>query len=216
MLITKIKERDTLQKHLEERPLVVKCFGCREVLFPEKEIDAWLAEHQGEVAGVLRLDYLCREEFSRVYRKELVSPRDVDRPVLVFSCGVGVQVVAKLREESRVVPGCDTGYLNGFQGLSALEDDCLQCGECWLNHTGGICPLTACSKGLLNGPCGGANDGKCEVSSEMECGWELIYQRLKETGQEGFLHKTEVLKRDYRKIITAKPVLLPPPDAEKG
>ena len=64
-----------------------------------------------------------------------------------------------------------------------LEYKCDQCGECYLNLTGGICPITACSKSLVNGQCGGSKNGKCEVDSEMECGWERIYRRLKEIGR---------------------------------
>ena len=73
--------------------------------------------------------------------------------------------------------------LPGFQGVTPLEYDCDQCGECFLNLTGGICPITACSKSLVNGPCGGTKDGKCEVSPTMDCGWERIIQRLKAQGR---------------------------------
>ncbi|HCJ67524.1 MAG TPA: 5,10-methylene tetrahydromethanopterin reductase, partial [Elusimicrobia bacterium] len=64
----------------------------------------------------------------------------------------------------QIYPGCDTLYLNGFQGLTPFNFDCAQCGQCFLNYTGGICPLTSCAKSLLNGPCGGAKNGKCEVA----------------------------------------------------
>ena len=70
-----------------------------------------------------------------------------------------------------------------FQGVTPLEYKCDQCGECYLNLTGGICPITACSKSLVNGQCGGCKDGKCEVDSEMECGWERIYRRLAQIGR---------------------------------
>ena len=73
--------------------------------------------------------------------------------------------------------------LPGFQGVTPLEYDCGQCGECYLNLTGGICPITACSKSLVNGPCGGTKNGKCEVNPEMDCGWERIIQRLKAQGR---------------------------------
>ena len=67
--------------------------------------------------------------------------------------------------------------------MTPLEYKCDQCGECYLNLTGGICPITACSKSLVNGQCGGCKDGKCEVDSEMECGWERIYRRLAQIGR---------------------------------
>ena len=103
--------------------------------------------------------------------------------VLVFSCGVGVQTISGLLDDKPVYACCDTVELPGFQGVTPLEYDCDQCGECFLNLTGGICPITACSKSLVNGPCGGTKDGKCEVSPTMDCGWERIIQRLKAQGR---------------------------------
>ena len=103
--------------------------------------------------------------------------------ILVFSCGVGVQTIAEYLEDKMVCAACDTYPVPGFQGVTPLEYKCDQCGECYLNLTGGICPITACSKSLVNGQCGGSKNGKCEVDSDMECGWERIYRRLKEIGR---------------------------------
>ena len=86
-------------------------------------------------------------------------------------------------EDKMVCAACDTYPVPGFQGVTPLEYKCDQCGECYLNLTGGICPITACSKSLVNGQCGGSKNGKCEVDSDMECGWERIYRRLKEIGR---------------------------------
>ena len=88
--------------------------------------------------------------------------------VLVFSCGVGVQTISQMLEDKPVYACCDTIELPGFQGVTPLEYDCGQCGECFLNLTGGICPITACSKSLVNGPCGGTKNGKCEVNPAMD------------------------------------------------
>ena len=101
----------------------------------------------------------------------------------MFSCGVGVQTISGLLDDKPVYACCDTVELPGFQGVTPLEYDCDQCGECFLNLTGGICPITACSKSLVNGPCGGTKDGKCEVSPTIDCGWERIIQRLKAQGR---------------------------------
>jgi electron transport complex protein RnfC len=98
--------------------------------------------------------------------------------VLVFSCGVGVQTVSEAFPGKKVLAACDTYPLPGHQGVTPLEYDCDQCGECHLSDTGGICPITACSKSLVNGQCGGSKNGKCEVDKDMECGWERIYRRL--------------------------------------
>lgn len=202
MLITKIKDRQKILEILKNQtPFVFKCFGCREVHFPEDEINGLLKEGQDYVKGISRIDYLCREEFTRRYLEAFGSKVEEAKAILVFSCGVGVQVVSKLIEGKIVLPGCDTHYLNGFQGVTPQDADCEQCGQCWLNLTGGICPLTACSKGLLNGPCGGTKDGKCEVNPEMDCGWALIYKRLKDIDKMELLKKPAVNVRDYNLIV---------------
>ena len=87
--------------------------------------------------------------------------------------------------------------LPGFQGVTPLEYDCGQCGECFLNLTGGICPITACSKSLVNGPCGGTKNGKCEVNPENECAWLRIYRKLKELDRLDLL-EADRADKDYR------------------
>ena len=99
-------------------------------------------------------------------------------------------------DTKKVCACCDTYVLPGFQGVTPLEYDCKQCGECYLNLTGGICPITACSKSLVNGQCGGAKNGKCEVDPNMDCGWERIYQRLKKVGRLDVL-KCPIQMRNY-------------------
>ena len=103
--------------------------------------------------------------------------------IVCMSCGDGVQTISEMLDDKPVYACCDTVELPGFQGVTPLEYDCGQCGECFLNLTGGICPITACSKSLVNGPCGGTKNGKCEVCPTMDCGWERIIQRLKAQGR---------------------------------
>lgn len=202
MLITKVKDHKKILEIVRDKnPFVFKCFGCREVNFPEDEIDSLLKECMNGLKAVARVDYLCRQEFTKKYLKAFGREISQAGTVLVFSCGVGVQVVSKLLEEKIVLPGCDTLYISGFQGVTAQAVDCEQCGQCYLNITGGICPVTGCSKGLLNGPCGGAKEGKCEVNPEMDCGWVLIHKRLKEIERLDQLEKSAVNIRDYSLII---------------
>ena len=118
--------------------------------------------------------------------------------IAVVSCGVGGQTVAAMYPGKRVGACCDTYALPGYQGGTPLEHDCKQCGECFLNLTGGICPLTACSKSLVNGQCGGAKNGMCEVDPNMECGWERIHRRLTQIGRLDVL-TCPVQLRDYNK-----------------
>ncbi|HON05546.1 MAG TPA: methylenetetrahydrofolate reductase C-terminal domain-containing protein [bacterium] len=201
MLITKLKNQQELDRYFEKELFVFKCFGCKEVYFPEEEIGKLIIAKQSEVSGIAEVDYLCNDDFSKRYIEKSMNEIKGAQGIVVFSCGVGVQVIAKLLEDKTVFPGCDTHYLNGFQGLTVLDYDCNQCGECYLNYTGGICPITSCSKSLLNGPCGGAKNKKCEVSPEMDCGWVLIYERLKKINKESILKDKNTLVRDFEKII---------------
>lgn len=185
MLITKQKSREDLQSLLPEKVFVLLCNGCKEVSFPEQEIEKLIGEFltADKVTGVLTADYICNPENLPLRLKRRRAMIDEADGVLVFSCGVGVQTVSELLDGKAVYAGCDTIRLPGFQGVTPLEYDCGQCGECYLNITGGICPITACSKSLVNGQCGGAQNGRCEVDSDMECGWERIYRRLEAVGR---------------------------------
>ena len=185
MLITKLKSKEALGSLLTGKVFIINCHGCKEVSFPEAEAEAFEKEllAAGKVTGVLTTDYICNTENLELRlerRKAMIEEADT---ILVLSCGVGVQTVADRFPDKRVLAGCDTYRLPGFQGVTPLEVDCGQCGECYLNLTGGICPITACSKSLVNGQCGGAKNGRCEVDPDMECGWERIYQRLKKLGR---------------------------------
>lgn len=185
MLITKQKSREDLQSLLPEKVFILLCNGCKEVFFPEQEIEKLISEFLAadKVTGVLTADYICNPENLSLRLKRRRPMIDEAGGVLVFSCGVGMQTVAELLGGKAVYAGCDTIRLPGFQGVTPLEYDCGQCGECYLNLTGGICPITACSKSLVNGQCGGAQNGRCEVDPDMECGWERIYRRLEAVGR---------------------------------
>ena len=185
MLITELKNKDILHSQLQGKVFVLICHGCKEIRFPEHEADELVKalSDTGIVTGCLTTDYICNEENLQLRLRGYLAQIEAADTILVLSCGVGVQTVASLFEDKRVIAGCDTYRLPGFQGVTPLEHDCRQCGQCYLNLTGGICPITACSKSLINGQCGGAKDGKCEVDPNMECGWERIYQKLKAIGR---------------------------------
>ena len=184
MLITELKNKDIIQASLSGKVFVLVCHGCKEIHFPEHLADELIAEltNSGIVVGTLVTDYICNPENLKLRLQKQSAIDDADT-ILVLSCGVGVQTVAEMFPTKRVCAGCDTYALPGFQGVTPLEHNCAQCGECFLNLTGGICPLTACSKGLVNGQCGGAKNGKCEVDPNMECGWERIQKRLEKIGR---------------------------------
>ena len=198
MLMTQMKSKETLESLIGVKVFIINCHGCKEVGFPEEEAAAFQKELQdkGVVTGILTTDYVCNPENLELrlsYQKDKIDTADM---ILLFSCGVGVQTLSAFLPNKKVYAACDTYALPGFQGVTPLEHDCKQCGECFLNITGGICPLTACSKSLVNGQCGGAKAGKCEVDPDMECGWERIYRRLAQVGRLDML-KCPVQVRNY-------------------
>ena len=205
MLITELKSTETLRELLKGKVFVLNCHGCREIRFPEAEANAFQAEltAEGVVTGIFTTEYICNDENLAVILKPHAAAIEAAETIAVFSCGVGVQTVAAMYPAKRVVACCDTYALPGYQGVTPLEVDCKQCGECFLNLTGGICPLTACSKSLVNGQCGGAKNGKCEVDPNMECGWERIYQKLKKIGRLDAM-KCPVQLRNYATDDQAK------------
>ena len=198
MLITELKSKETILSLIKGKVFIINCHGCREIYFPEHEADALQKElaESGIVTGMITTDYICNPENMKLRLSKHAAAIEAADTVLVFSCGVGVQTVSEYLDTKRVCAACDTYALPGFQGVTPLEHDCDQCGECYLNLTGGICPLTACSKSLVNGQCGGAKDGKCEVDPNMECGWERIQRRLAQIGRLDAL-KCPIQVRNY-------------------
>jgi hypothetical protein len=102
--------------------------------------------------------------------------------LLIMTCAFGVQTIAR-QTRKMVVPALDTLFIGKENGVGTFDEICTQCGTCILGETGGICPVTSCHKGLVNGPCGGTDNGKCEIDPEKDCAWTLIYNRLKELGR---------------------------------
>jgi ferredoxin len=109
--------------------------------------------------------------------------------VISMACGVGVQHASAFFNRVvegggvRVVPALNTTFMGANLGVGEWEERCIGCGNCVLEKTGGICPITRCAKSLLNGPCGGSSNGKCEVSKDTECAWHLIVERLNALGE---------------------------------
>ncbi len=198
MLITELKAKEAILSAARGKIFAIVCHGCKEIHFPEAEANAFLAELAGEgrLTGSVTTEYICNDHNLQLWLDKYADAINAADTVLVLSCGVGVQTAAELLPSKRVIAGCDTYALPGFQGVTPLEHDCGQCGECYLNITGGICPITACSKSLVNGQCGGAKNGRCEVDPDMECGWERIYRRLAQVGRLDVL-KCPVQVRNY-------------------
>jgi hypothetical protein len=131
----------------------------------------------GEVVLPVACDNLTEEAL-----KEHGRQIDLADALLIMACGFGVQTVAR-QVRKMVVPALDTLFIGKEDGIGQFDEVCNQCGTCILGETGGICPVTSCHKGLVNGPCGGTKNGKCEIDPQKDCAWTLIYYRLKELGR---------------------------------
>ena len=127
---------------------------------------------------------LCKLDHTRkVLKEDYAEQIKKADSFLVLGCGQGVHTVIDATDGAMVHPGCDTIFGGETVSDTDINEYCSLCGECVIEFTGGLCPMTLCAKSLLNGPCGGAENGKCEVDSERDCGWILIYERLKRLGR---------------------------------
>ncbi|MCG0277290.1 MAG: methylenetetrahydrofolate reductase C-terminal domain-containing protein [Thermanaeromonas sp.] len=187
MIVAEAKPLEEIADLLGEvrKILVVGCGGCVTVCLAggEKEV--------GIIAAALRMMYKkngkeletlevtltrqCDPEYVEMLEKYITD--DVDC-ILSLACGVGVQFLAE-RYNKWVVPALNTKFAGGTIEHGVWEERCGLCGECILHKTGGICPIIRCSKSILNGPCGGSQNGRCEVNKDIPCAWQLIYDRLK-------------------------------------
>ncbi len=128
--------------------------------------------------------------------------------VLVLACGLGVQTVKDNdRRGIAILPACNTLFGSSLDSKGNFYEKCSLCGECVLGLTAARCPVTLCPKGMLNGPCSGVNNGKCEIDNDMDCVWVLIYQELAQKGEEGTLHKIQK-PRDFKKAAKPRKLIL--------
>lgn len=189
MLLSKQKPFEEILRYLdgESKVFLLGCDGCAQASgtggpTQVAEMKAKLEAAGKKVTGTDVIDFLCQKALIKSKLNTKVNDVMAADSILVMTCGVGVQATAA-SVNKLCHPACDTVNLGGSRGEWSGSERCMECGDCVLDTTGGICPLTACSKGLLSGQCGGASRGKCEISPDKDCGWELIYYRLKALGQ---------------------------------
>jgi ferredoxin len=166
------------------RVLVAGCGTCVAVCLAGGESEAGIlasqlmlaasAEKRGLVAKAATVERQCDREFLQLFR-DSVSEADA---VISLACGAGVQFFSEMYPDVPVFPGVDTTFIGVAEDAGEWTERCRSCSQCYLGITGGICPVTMCSKGLLNGPCCGMVHGKCEVDPERDCAWVMIYERL--------------------------------------
>jgi electron transport complex protein RnfC len=198
----RLKAADELISALSgaDKLFVVACNKCFKEFETNQEPDCDLftkiAEEQGKtIVGTAKVDFLCNKT-QTAKRLADVIPEGAEN-VVVISCGLGVQTVADMVGKPTFAAADSLNY-TGHHGMALTKKACDACAQCYLTTTGGICPIVDCSKSLINGQCGGAKNGKCEVDPTMDCGWERIYRRLKQLDRLDVL-KCPVQIRDYNK-----------------
>lgn len=188
-----ISDKKTIQEILgflegSEKVILVGCNQCAATCKTggEPELQAMKEELEANGKTVLGCKVIdpccnllqCKKDLKSV-KEEL---READA-ILSLACGDGTQTIVKNTKSMPVYPANNTLFIGEVERVGQFEEACKACGECELGWTGGICPVTMCAKGLINGACGGAKDGKCEISHENDCAWIKIYERLKDIDQ---------------------------------
>jgi len=191
MIVGKLKPLDEIIESIApyNSILLLGCGGCVTVCHAggEKEVD--LLADQLELHAELHnrkitisrgmAERQCDREFVELLKEEI---KKVDA-VLSIGCGAGVQTIASVYPAKPVIPGLNTRFIGAQVDQMKWAERCIGCGDCTVGNFAGLCPVARCSKHLLNGPCGGSSDGKCEVNSEIECIWDMIIEKLTKEGK---------------------------------
>jgi len=200
----KLKAADELAEVLKgtDNLFVIACNKCFKAFETTQEPDCEafveIAKAQGKtVTGTAKIDFVCNKTQTAKKLQDLIP--EGTESIFVVSCGLGIQTVADLVDVPVFAAANSLNY-TGHHGMALTKKACDACAQCYLNITGGICPIVDCSKSLINGQCGGAKDGKCEVSPDKDCAWEKIQQRLAEQGRLNELTSQPVQLRDYSKV----------------
>jgi ferredoxin len=179
--------RDMVKGH--RRVLLVGCGTCVTVCLAggEREVGILgsalrmalrLDGHAETVVDECTIERQCEDAFIDI----LAQRAGEYDAVCSLGCGAGVQALAERFPQTPVYPGLNTQFMGILESQGVWTEKCAGCGNCRLGDFAGICPITRCAKRLLNGPCGGSQDGRCEVNPDLDCGWQLIYDRAKGLG----------------------------------
>jgi ferredoxin len=210
--ITKQKRMEEILALLEgaERIFVVGCGTCvtlcRTGGAPEVAEMAQRLKGMGKfITGTMVIPVACDEishEAIEAHEEALAQAQSA----LIMTCAFGVQTVGR-QTQTPVIPALDTLFIGKERGIGVFDEICTQCGDCILGETGGLCPVTNCHKGLVNGPCGGTNNGKCEIDSDKDCVWTLIYEQLKAQGKLDRMRRYQPLRNHHVSPMPGKVVI---------
>jgi ferredoxin len=182
--ITRQKPFEEIKEQLTglDRVFIIGCGTCTTMtktggVDQVLEMKSQLQEIDKLVTGWTVIPIAC-DEMTEVAIEENNRAIQNSTCILIMSCALGVHKISTYIDRP-VIPALDTLFIGVEDTPGYFREVCAQCGQCVIGETAGICPITACHKGLVNGPCGGTNNGKCEVDKEKDCAWTLIYERLK-------------------------------------
>jgi len=192
--ITRQKKFDEIKEQLADfdRLFIIGCGTCTTMtetggITQVLEMKERLQELGKRVSGWTVIPTAC-DEMTEVAMKENHRAIEDANCILAMPCALGVHRISSYIDRP-VIPALDTLFIGVEDTPGYFREVCAQCGQCILGETAGICPITACHKGLVNGPCGGTNNGKCEVNKEKDCAWTLIYERLKNQSRLDLMRK---------------------------
>ena len=189
MIITKQKDFNELLNTIGKEPVfIIGCSECATICNTggEKEVlemKCALEDKNIPVIGWVILEQACHFQNDKRILRKYKDEVNKAKKILVLACGNGIQTVSEIIENADVIAGNDTLFLGEIKRANEFEKRCNMCGDCIEDLFGGFCPISRCPKSMLNGPCGGSIDGKCEIDSNIDCVWDLIYKRLKEKKQ---------------------------------
>ena len=204
MIVAERKPLEQIEQMIEgfQRILIAGCGTCVAVSMAggEKEVEELAVQLRikGKLENKQRTidEITVTRQCDKEYLEQLARYVDDYDAVLSTACGAGVQFLAERYDDKIVLPALNTLFIGVAEGPGVWTQRCMACEDCILDQTGGVCPMTICAKNLLNGPCGGTDQGKCEVDGEKDCAWTLIYNRMKKIGRLEQLEKIQPPK-DY-------------------
>jgi ferredoxin len=184
MIITKSKDINFILNQInDDNCFIMGCSECATICKTggENEVNTLVKKLNDkgiEIKGSIILDPACHKlnniRLLKKYKKEL----EESKKIIVLSCGNGAQTVSEIFEDKDVICGTETLFLGEIKHLNEFEKRCNQCGECIIYKFENLCPITRCPKNILNGPCGGSINGKCEIDPDMDCIWYNIFNKF--------------------------------------
>ncbi len=214
MIITKQKDKKIILDYLKQDKAVfiAGCAQCAVVCKTggEEEIAGmkeFLQKHDKTVTGTCMVDVPCHLVKTKKMFQQHRAEIDKADAILVMACGDGVQSIMEGTKGKKVHPALDTLFLGEVAPGGVFLQKCSLCAECVLDETGGLCPVTLCPKGLLNGPCGGAKEKKCEVNKDTDCVWIKIYERLDTLKQLDKMRKIQPARDNSKRLSPGKHTL---------